>query len=375
VMLCPSRLRPYLHLSRWHAPLPHRSVLALQGSDARKLLQGLVTCDVTALEAAPLYAGFLSAQGRVLFDGFLIGGIGGSVIIDVEHSTVEGLVKHLKRYKLRLKTTIQDLSKEYQVMVAVDNSIDSVDAPAQATSACEGGAWRDPRLPACLGHRILRRFDAPLPQLLEGSGEATAELHAFQLKVLGIPSSAQELMPSEALPLEANLELLNAISFRKGCYLGQELTARTKFRGVVRKRLVPMIDAKLAPDNATPASALSIPALGSLPSHERALAAQLLCDERQRCRLSSSTASEMGSMGTAAVIEEPPTLEAGTALLDRSGGKKATVRSYDPVLGLGLALCRLDTLGEHEPLVPKSGPPILPLRPSWWPVDIATDQS
>jgi len=375
-----ARLRSAAAHARWHAPL-NRAVLSLEGADSRKLLQGLVTADVATLDAGPLYAAFLSAQGRLLFDAFLVSGPSGSVLIDIDQGAAEGLAKHLKRYKLRSKAAVRDATSEFQVLAAAGGagSSDGGDGISNGegddcdggdgglrVAPCEGGAWVDPRLPGSLGRRILHRRDAPAPAwLLEsGSVEVGAELHAFQLDVLGVPGGARHLQPFDALPLEANLELLNAVSFAKGCYLGQELTTRTRFRGVVRKRLIPVVDARLLQLADSEAAALgqAMPALAHLPDVERSLAVRLLSDDGGQQYPWRSTSSDSA---------QPHAADSG--LRDARGGKAATMRSYDPSLGLGLALCRLEALMAGEPLVAPSDdpPPLAPLRPSWWPEEIA----
>ena len=348
---------------RWHAPLLDRAVLAVEGADSKKLLQGLTTADVDALEAGPLYTAFLSAQGRVLFDAFLVAGPGGSVLLDVEQQAVTGLAAHIKRYKLRSKATVRDASSEYQVVAAAGSS--AAGALPTAGSPCEGGAWADPRLPSLLGYRVLHRREASRPAWLDDSAETSAALYAFQLRLLGVPCGARDLPPSEALPLESNLELLNAISFRKGCYLGQELTARTQFRGVVRKRLLPVVDAQWVPSpslsnvGGAAAAETSMHAFSHLPCAERKLAERLL------------SAPDTGQMQlpSSMLHESEPSDDDGT-LRDPRGGKAATLRSFDATLGIGMALCRLDALREGASLVAPHRPPLIPLKPTWWPDEV-----
>ena len=351
---------------RWHALLVDRAVLAVEGADSKKLLQGLTTADVDALEAGPLYTAFLSAQGRVLFDAFLVAGPGGSVLLDVEQQAVTGLAAHIKRYMLRSKATVRDASSEYQVVAAAGSSAaGAVANPPTAGSPCEGGVWVDPRLPSLLGYRVLHRREATRPAWLDGSAETSAALYAFQLSLLGVPCGARDLPPSEALPLESNLELLNAISFHKGCYLGQELTARTKFRGVVRKRLLPVVDAQRCPSHSSSnvggaaAAETSMHAFSHLPYAERTLAERLL------------SASDTGQkqLPSSAHDESEPSDDEGT-LRDPRGGKAATLRSFNTTLGIGMALCRLDALREGALLVAPHRPPLIPLKPTWWPDEV-----
>ena len=107
---------------------------------------------------------------------------------------------------------------------------------------------------------------------LHGSNEVHEELYALQLQLLGVPSTAQ-LHGADVLPIESNLDLLNAVSFSKGCYIGQELTARTHFRGVVRKRLLPIVASTHALGSL---QRERMPAFEHLPRAERSLATTVL---------------------------------------------------------------------------------------------------
>jgi len=216
--------------------------------------------------------------------------------------------------------------------------------------ACDGGAWVDPRLP-CLGSRVLLRRENSPATWLSDSSEVGPELYNMQLELLGVPNGAVALPPAEALPLEANLEHLNAVSFAKGCYLGQELTARTNFRGVVRKRLLPVVDASLPPPADTDGADCP-PAFAHLPTTERSLAARLLVDH-----------APLAAERSTADVQ----LAAPLPLRDAQGSKVANLRHYDAARGLGLALCRLTALASGEQLVSSDGLSLIPLRPSWWP--------
>jgi folate-binding protein YgfZ len=441
---------------RWHAALDSRGVLVVEGADARKLLQGLVTSDVTQLDAGPQYTAFLSAQGRMLHDAFLLPGPEGSVLIDADRAALPALAKHIKRYKLRSKAQVRDASEELGV-TAVSSAL-SADAPADGADApaCEGGAWADPRLPSLLGARLVRPRGAPVPAWMDGGDAADEALYALQLLLLGVPSGAQQLPAAAALPLEANLELLNGVSFAKGCYLGQELTvscrwrphsrtpsdrplipytvplipstrdatsglgqepyltapsychphlatritlvrtlisspravpllcvgavqARTHFRGVVRKRLLPVAHAPRLNEHApTPSSSEQlVPAsLSHLPAAEQAVAAALL---RHDGALAADGAAA-GAWGAEGAAHDDAD-DAGKAVLRDGKGKKAgMLRSYDPANGLGMALCRLDAAecdagsdGLGAPPLAAADeelPPLAPLRPSWWPDDV-----
>lgn len=359
-------------------------MILLEGADSRKLLQGLTTNDLARLDesaAAPLYTAFLGAQGRVLFDAFVMSGPSGSVLIDVESSACAKLLSHLKRYRLRSKAKARDVSAEYKVLAAVDNAGGGLAGGAiaahagQAARKCiasQGDPWVDPRLPF-LGSRAVRRRDAPDPDWLDGSHEVGSELYDLQNALLGVPSGARDLRPEEALPLESNMSLLNAISFSKGCYLGQELTARTHFRGAVRKRLVPVVDSRhlQVEESKLGASeeggrAASMPAYSHLPEQERLLAARVMHSQAMHppvheVRTEAVQEDSDSDISTCFAVAEGPLRQTASAK------PVANLRSYSEGLGLGIALCRLGALQGGHALVSEEGLALIALQPSWWP--------
>ena len=185
--------------------LTDRALLRLSGQDVRSFLQGLVTNDVTG--PLPVWAGLLSAQGKALFD-FLVWDDGEDLLLDCERDQAEALGRRLSLYRLRRAITI---------------GID--DALAVHWSRDGEDGVPDPRL-ATLG----RRWIAPPDEPAEG-------WRAHRL-ALGVTEGAAELGSDKTLWLEANATELNGVSFSKGCYVGQENTARMNWRQKVNRRLV-----------------------------------------------------------------------------------------------------------------------------------------
>ena len=184
-----------------------RSVLRLSGEDVRGFLQGLVTNDTDALaEHKPLWAGLLTPQGKVLFD-FILWADSGDVLVDCEATQADALAKRLSIYRLRRPIRI-----ERDEGLAVHWAID-------------GAGPSDPRLPS-LG----RRWLAPAEDAAEG-------WLAFRL-AQGVTEGSTELGQDKTLWLECNAAELNGVSFTKGCYVGQENTARMNYRAKVNRRLV-----------------------------------------------------------------------------------------------------------------------------------------
>ena len=190
--------------------LHDRALIRLSGEEARPFLQGLVTQDALTLQAdSPRWAGLLTPQGKALFD-FLLWTDGNDVLIDCEAREADALVRRLSLYRLRRK-----------VEIARDSTLAvhwSPNAPGRAS---------DPRLPE-LGHRWLAAAT---------EGDASAAFRAHRLS-LGVTEGVAELGSDRILWLEANAHELNGVDFRKGCYVGQENTARMHYRNKVNRRLV-----------------------------------------------------------------------------------------------------------------------------------------
>ncbi|WP_353435124.1 YgfZ/GcvT domain-containing protein [Sphingomonas faeni] len=187
--------------------LADRSVIRVAGEDVRGFLQGLVTADTALLTPdAPAWSALLSPQGKVLFD-FILWADGDDVLIDVEAAQAEALTKRLTLYRLRRAITLQP------------------DDAKVHWSPTRNQGVPDPRL-AALGHRWL----AP-------ASDPASGWHEHRLS-LGVTEGIAELGNGETLWLECNARELNGVSFTKGCYVGQENTARMHHRSKVNRRLV-----------------------------------------------------------------------------------------------------------------------------------------
>ena len=207
------------------AYLADRSVLAVTGADRVGFLNGLVSNDVA--QAAPgraVWAALLTPQGKYLAD-FFIHAEPERLLLDCATSQTELLTSRLLRYRLRADVAIAPLP--LLVHVAWDGA---PEAP--------GIAAPDPRLPEA-GWRVLT--DAPLPTDADAQGW---DLHRLRL---GLPDGTRDLEPDKTILLEAGFDELAGISWTKGCYMGQELTARTRYRGLVKRRLLPVTADTLQP--------------------------------------------------------------------------------------------------------------------------------
>lgn len=188
--------------------LSDRAVIAVSGPEATSFLQGLATNDVAKLTPGePLYAALLSPQGKILFD-FLLFAENDTILIDVQKEKRPGLVQRLTMYKLRAKVEIAPRNDR---IVIADEGPD------------------DPRLKT-LGQRSIVTADT---ETVDG----TDAYHDWRFS-LGVPEAA-DFGSEKVFAMDGGLDELHAISFTKGCYVGQELTARMKHRGTDRKRLLP----------------------------------------------------------------------------------------------------------------------------------------
>uniref|UniRef100_A0A1J3CKH8 Putative transferase CAF17-like protein, mitochondrial n=1 Tax=Noccaea caerulescens TaxID=107243 RepID=A0A1J3CKH8_NOCCA len=270
--------------------LKSRSVVRFSGPDTVKFLQGLLTNDVrrfgesageksstvptpnmASVSTPPMYAALLTPQGRFLYDFFLYSpsraeekldrtgsgpgsdsGLDGSIELfaDVDVSVLDELLETLKKYRLRSKVDIENVVQDFSCWQRYGRNLSGsssvgwgggVDRAGESTASGNKYGWqwyKDPRLD-CLGYRSIFPSNAT-PPLVEADKETDESNYLLWRLEHGVAEGSAEIPKGEAIPLEYNFVGLNAISFDKGCYVGQELIARTHHRGVIRKRLIPL---------------------------------------------------------------------------------------------------------------------------------------
>ena len=217
------------------APLPDRTVLFVAGEDRVSFLQGLVSNDVSlAAPGRAVWAALLTPQGKYLADFFVLSD-GERLLLDCERGQAPMLAQKLSRFRLRAKAEVGETSLE---VFAGWNGVPA--APPDAVAA------PDPRLPEA-GWRVLAA--GPLPC---DANEADYDSHRL---LLGLPDGTRDCEPDRTVLLEAGFDELDGISWTKGCYMGQELTARTRYRGLLKRRLVPVSATVALPP---PGTALSV---------------------------------------------------------------------------------------------------------------------
>jgi folate-binding protein YgfZ len=210
--------------------LDDRAVIAVSGPEARDFLQGLVTNDVARVApGSPCYAALLTPQGKILFD-FLIGERDGALVLDCAASARDALAKRLSLYRLRAKVEIAPRD-------------DLIVAWSEAETA---PFVRDPRHPGLGFRAIVPRDEGP-------SARGAEAFQALRLS-LGVPEG-RDFGQDRMFALDSDLDELSGIAFDKGCYVGQELTARMKHRGTARKRLLRVTGDAALPPSEVPVSA------------------------------------------------------------------------------------------------------------------------
>jgi tRNA-modifying protein YgfZ len=195
--------------------IPTRTIIRITGEDKHSFLQGLITQNIDQLSSEhAIFTALLTPQGKILFDFFIVED-GDAFLIDCDRDATSALVKRLMLYKLRAK-----------VAVDIDDTLAVVASQAQPTTAGPDSlAFPDPRLPA-LGWRVI----AP-----KGENISDDDYDARRIS-LGIPEFGKDFGPDEMFLLDVNYDMLNGVSYSKGCFVGQEVTSRMKRKSEVRKR-------------------------------------------------------------------------------------------------------------------------------------------
>ncbi|KIK65334.1 hypothetical protein GYMLUDRAFT_193787, partial [Collybiopsis luxurians FD-317 M1] len=263
----PRAVRNILSTGPSIARLSSRSVISVSGSQAPEFLHGILSSAIPT-STRPFFSAILNAQGRVLYDLFVFSdhNINGRpaylLEFDSHSSDAPPLQELLKRYVLRAKVKIRDVSQEYDSWAAWDpTSYPEWETRRDWHFADSGAiepAWPNPseewpwgsqehtirdRRAVGMGYRLLvqkgfRRITAAQASHHDEVPEDAYNLHRI---IHGVPEGHRDIVPNIAFPMDSNLDLMGAVDFRKGCYVGQELTVRTYHKGVIRKRILPVL--------------------------------------------------------------------------------------------------------------------------------------
>ena len=231
--------------------LEDRGILFIQGSDTKEFLQNLITNDIDKVdEANSCFSSLLTPQGKYLFD-FLVVEHKKGYFIDCEKKQIEELFKQLNIYKLRSDIEILNLSNEfvvaafsYEKFMLFDGA---KDLPGNTFKYGEDPVFLDPRHKK-LGGRLIINLEKLYLSLKKLDLKSTNPEEYYKLSYeLGIPQKNTEKLRNKLFGIECNFEELSGIDFKKGCYIGQEITSRIKLRNKLSKRLLPiqLIEGKL----------------------------------------------------------------------------------------------------------------------------------
>jgi len=204
--------------------LENRAALRLSGKDVREFLQGLITSDIT--DVAPsqaLYAALLTPQGKYLFDMIIVAD-GDDLLLDIEAERKPQLMQRLTMYKLRADVTITE----------EDTSVWVLWPDAENAEVAAGISYTDPRHKALKIRVISKNMPCPDAERLPYTIYEERRIRH------GVPDGSRDMCAEKYFWLETGAEKLNGVSFTKGCYVGQELTARMKHRTDLKKMLIPV---------------------------------------------------------------------------------------------------------------------------------------
>ncbi|CAI2727445.1 unnamed protein product [Schistosoma spindalis] len=239
--------------------LKERSLICVHGTSANEFLQGLITNDIKSITQPNsfMYSLFLNSKGRVLTDAFIyhtnrLSTNQSDYLVEVDVKCVPDLVKHLKQYNLRGKVKIDtDLSVYPWVAMPTSghsNQLDNYKAWLPVNSPDISDQQQliffasDPRGISGWSGRILSTSNTNVSSIFPSCNTQPLDINLYHNArwELGLPEGIKEFITNDTLPFEANADLSGGVSFSKGCYIGQELTARTHFTGVIRRRYVPI---------------------------------------------------------------------------------------------------------------------------------------
>ena len=224
--------------------LENRGLILISGEDAKNFLQNIITNDVEKVNSSlSIFSALFTPQGKYLFEFFLIQSKNG-YLLDCDNQFTNEIINYLLKYKLRSKIEITDISKNYVIgLITLEKFADIQKSENKTSDTIEfrdSPLFLDPRNKK-LGARILSTLEKlhltikKLDLKIVKPDTYFAKAHS-----LGIPIKGIENLKDQLFGLEANFEELNAIDFKKGCYIGQENTARMKLKEKLRRRLLPI---------------------------------------------------------------------------------------------------------------------------------------
>jgi transferase CAF17, mitochondrial len=238
--------------------LPFRTLLHVHGLESTKFLQGLLTNDIESIQTpnSSMFCHLLNQKGRAMFESFVAIPHGnsklasndpkvGSYLMECHVDVAARLQRHLKMHKLRSKVKIKNLTDSYDVWWSSHKNTNDTISPTNTTQEDDSTvlcSFEDPRAPTLGNRTFVTKGTVPTVGTSTDSSTSTPMEVEHTYNMLRLLHGALEGTEVDGvIPLECNLDWLNGVVFDKGCYLGQELTARTHFRGLLRKRCFPVV--------------------------------------------------------------------------------------------------------------------------------------
>ncbi|KIK06763.1 hypothetical protein K443DRAFT_674047 [Laccaria amethystina LaAM-08-1] len=246
------------------APIPNRGIISVFGSQASSFLNGLLSSSIHPQDNGSQFSVVLNAQGRVLYDVFLYpstnpaGKPGFLLEYDNRLSEAPPLLSYLKRHILRSKVQVRDVSEDYALWASWGATEDQVWETERQWSWARSGAlepvWDNStyspwgtdeniihdRRAVGMGRRHLLKADQAF-KVLRDYETVDSEAYLLHRILHGVPEGDTDIPAMTAFPMDSNLDAMGGLDFRKGCYVGQELTVRTYHTGIIRKRTFPVI--------------------------------------------------------------------------------------------------------------------------------------
>ena len=224
--------------------LEERGIISVSGEDVIEFLQNIITNDIKKVtESRSIFAALLSPQGKYLFEFFIIKSKNG-FILDCDIEIIKDLIFNLNKYKLRSKVEIKDVTKNFVIGLISLEKFKSIQKSEENNNETlifrDSPVFIDPREKK-LGARILSNLEK-LYLTIKKLNLKIVKIDEYLEKahLLGIPIKGLTSLENKLFGLEANFEKLNAIDFKKGCYIGQENTSRIKLRNKLRRRILPI---------------------------------------------------------------------------------------------------------------------------------------
>ena len=224
--------------------LEDRGLISITGDDAKNFLQNIITNDIEKVnKSCSIFTALLTPQGKYLFEFFLIQSKDG-YLLDCDGKATNEIVSHLAKYKLRSKVEIKNKSSQYIIgVISLEKFNEIQKNENKQTDTIEyrnSPIFTDPRNKK-LGAKILSKLEKLHLTIKKLDLKIVKpEIYFKEAHTLGVPVKGVESLREQLFGLEANFEKLNAIDFKKGCYIGQENTARMKLKGKLRRKLLPI---------------------------------------------------------------------------------------------------------------------------------------